>query len=95
MAIAVGTETGGQISVELLSCPGCLEEASVSPYAVLPAPVAMPRGEDDRTEGRMWVLTRAETGCELCPAQRLLVILGGLAEQKAESRKRGKTCYWR
>ena len=84
MAIAGGTETGGQISAELLSRPGCLEEASASPHAVLPAPVGMPRGEDGRTEGGMWVLTRAGTGRELCPAQRLLAILGGLAEQKAE-----------
>ena len=50
VAVAGDTEIGGQISAELLTCPGCQEEASLTPDKVLPTPWER-SSRHGRTEG--------------------------------------------
>lgn len=50
VAVAGDTEIGGQISAELLTCPGCQEEASLTSDKVLPTPWERPGGHG-RTGG--------------------------------------------
>ena len=45
------TEIGGQTSAELITCPGCQEEASLTPDKVLPAPWEHPGGHSRAGKG--------------------------------------------